>query len=260
MRRRGDSRRRNRRYGRERTRPGLNSTIQHRISVKGNAIRELAQDNPVTLILFDLLYLDGYDLRGATLADRKAQLERIVTETDRFKISKVFATEGEQMLAAARQLGLEGLVAKDPNSVYESGRRSRNWWKVKVVDEQEFVIAGYTKGEREYFGALVLGVYEAKKLRHAGQVGTGFDQATMKAIHAQMKPLISNKCPLDPVPRMKDVIWLEPQLVCEVRFLEWTHRSATRSARWSFWAAVRRQAGQPNEGGKGGTREGQSAS
>ncbi len=203
--------------------------IQHRISVKGSAIQKLAQDNPVTLILFDLLYLDGYDLRGAGLADRKAQLERIVTETDRFKVSKVFATEGEQMLEAARQLGLEGLVAKDPASVYESGRRSRSWWKVKVVDEQEFVIAGYTKGEREYFGALVLGVNEGKKLRHAGQVGTGFDQATMKAIHARMKPLISNKCPLDPAPRIKDVIWLEPALVCEVRFLEWTHDHMLRA-------------------------------
>jgi bifunctional non-homologous end joining protein LigD len=203
--------------------------IQHRISIKGNAIQKLAQDNPVTLILFDLLYLDGYDLRGVSLTDRKAQLERIVTETERFKISKVFATDGEQMLAAARELGLEGLVAKDPNSVYESGRRSRNWWKVKVVDEQEFVIAGYTIGEREYFGALVLGVNEGKKLRHAGQVGTGFDQATMKAIHARMKPLISNKCPLDPAPRMKDVIWLEPELVCEVRFLEWTHDHMLRA-------------------------------
>jgi len=203
--------------------------IQHRISVKGNAIQKLAQDNPVTLILFDLLYLDGYDLRGASLADRKAQLERIVAETDRFKVSKVFETDGDQMLDAARQLGLEGLVAKDPTSLYESGRRSRSWWKVKVVDEQEFVIAGYTKGEREYFGALVLGVYDGKKLRHAGQVGTGFDHATMKAIHARMKPLISNKCPLDPTPRMKDVIWLEPELVCEVRFLEWTHDHMLRA-------------------------------
>jgi bifunctional non-homologous end joining protein LigD len=203
--------------------------IQHRISVKGSVIQQLARENPVTLILFDLLYLDGYDLRGASLTDRKAQLERIVKETDRWKISKVFATNGEQMLEAARSLELEGLVAKDPSSVYESGRRSRSWWKVKVVSEQEFVIAGYTKGEREYFGALVLGVYEGKKLRHAGQVGTGFDQATMKAIHARMKPLISNKCPLDPAPRMRDAIWLEPELVCEVRYLEWTHDHMLRA-------------------------------
>ena len=204
--------------------------IQHRISIKGAGIQKLAQDSPVTLILFDLLYLDGYDLRCAVLRDRKAQLDRIVTETERFKISKVFDTDGEQMLAAARQLELEGLLAKDPESVYESGQRSRRWWKVKVVSEQEFVIAGYTKGEREYFGALVLGVYDKdKKLRHAGQVGTGFDQATMKALHARMKPLISNKCPLDPAPRMKDVIWLEPRLVCEVRFLEWTHDHMLRA-------------------------------
>ena len=131
--------------------------------MKGSAtIQQLARDNPVTLILFDLLYLDGYDLCGASLMDRKGQLERIITETDRIKVSKVFTTDGEQMLEAARGLELEGVVAKDPSSIYENGRRSKNWWKVKVNREQEFVIAGYTKGEREYFGAFVLGATSVK--------------------------------------------------------------------------------------------------
>jgi bifunctional non-homologous end joining protein LigD len=203
--------------------------IQPRISVKGSGVQKLAKDSPATLILFDLLYLDGYDLRGVPLTERKALLEQIVAETERWKISKVFSTDGQQMLEAARNLDLEGFVAKEPSSVYESGKRSRSWWKVKIVEEQEFVIAGYTKGEREYFGALVLGVYEGTKLRHAGQVGTGFDHATMKAIHSRMKPLVANKCPLDPVPRMKDVIWLEPELVCQVRFHEWTHDHMLRA-------------------------------
>src|SRR5579883_1585079 len=108
------------------------------------------------------------------------------------------------MFAAAREMGIEGILAKDRRSTYE-GARSRHWQKVKISNEQEFVIAGFTRGEREYFGALVLGVYEGNKLRHAGQVGTGFDQRLMKTIYERLEPLITRTCPLDPKPRIKDV-------------------------------------------------------
>ncbi len=119
--------------------------------------------------------LDGYDLRGVALEDRKRLLKTLVTPDERIKVSEVFETDGEQMFEAARQMELEGILAKDRHSSYES-RRSTCWLKLKILNEQEFVIAGFTKGEREYFGALVLGVQDNGKLRHVGQVGTGFDQ------------------------------------------------------------------------------------
>ncbi len=96
----------------------------------------------------------------------------LVTPSERIKISEAFDTDGEHMFEAARQMGLEGILAKDRRSTYESGRSTR-WLKLKVLNEQEFVIAGFTKGERDYFGALMLGVREDGKLRHAGPGGDG---------------------------------------------------------------------------------------
>ena len=123
---------------------------------------------------------------------------------------------------------MEGILAKDRRSTYE-GTRSTHWLKVKVLNEQEFVIAGFTKGERDYFGALVLGVHEDGKLRHAGQVGTGFDQKMMKAIYDRLEPLITKASPLTPKPKIKDVTWVRPEMVCQVRFLEWTKEGVLRA-------------------------------
>ncbi len=200
--------------------------IQPRISTKGSAIGSLTKTNPVRLFLFDVLYLDGYDMRGVALSHRKEQLTRVVTETDKVRVSGLFDVPGDQMMEAARQLGFEGVIAKDRHCPYEGGR-SRNWWKLKIVQEQEFVIAGFTKGEREYFGALVLGVWEGDRLRHAGQVGTGFDQKMMKLIFKQMEPLITENCPLTPKPKLppsllKSITWVKPELVAQVKFHEWT--------------------------------------
>jgi bifunctional non-homologous end joining protein LigD len=132
------------------------------------------------------------------------------------------------MFEAARKMGLEGVLAKDRRSKYESGR-STKWQKLKVLNEQEFVIAGFTKGEREYFGALVLGVHEDGKLRHVGQVGTGFDAKKMREIHERLQPLITKTCPLATKPKIKDVTWVKPETVCEVRFLEWTSDGILRA-------------------------------
>jgi bifunctional non-homologous end joining protein LigD len=125
-------------------------------------------------------------------------------------------------------MGLEGILAKDCRSTYES-RRSTCWLKLKVLNEQEFVIAGFTKGEREYFGALVLGVHENGKLRHVGQVGTGFDHKLMKAIYKRLEPLITQTCPFEKKPNIKDVTWVRPNVICEVRFLEWTQDGILRA-------------------------------
>jgi bifunctional non-homologous end joining protein LigD len=132
------------------------------------------------------------------------------------------------MLQAARQMGLEGVIAKDRRSKYEGARTSR-WQKLKISTEEEFVIAGFTAGEREYFGALVLGVYEGDKLRHAGQVGTGFDHKLMKAIYKRLEPLVTKTCPLTPKPKIAGVTWVRPEVVCQVRFLEWTQDNVLRA-------------------------------
>jgi len=202
--------------------------IQPRIGANANAVPRLAETIPVTLFLFDLLYVDGYDLRAVPLEDRQRLLKSIVTPDGQIRISESFQADGDQMFEAARQMGLEGILAKDRRSTYESGRSTR-WLKLKVLSDQEFVIAGFTRGERDYFGALVLAVAENGKLRHAGQVGTGFDQKLMKAIHEKLQPLITKTCPLHPKPKIKDVTWVRPELVCQIRFLEWTHDGMLRA-------------------------------
>lgn len=202
--------------------------IQPRIGANANAVPRLAETTPVTLFLFDILYADGYDLRGVALDERKRILQTIVTPSDHVRISETFDTGGEQMFDAARQMGLEGILAKDRRSTYES-KRSNCWLKMKVLNEQEFVIAGFTKGEREYFGSLVLGVQDGGKLRHAGQVGTGFDHKLMKKIYTRLEPLITKTCPLANKPRIKDVTWVKPEIVCQVRFLEWTDDGMLRA-------------------------------
>lgn len=203
--------------------------IQPRIAANPNAVPRLAETTPVTLFLFDVLYLDGYDLRAVPLEERKRVLQTLITPSEHVRVSETFNTAGDEMLEAARQMQLEGILAKDRRSSYES-RRSNCWLKLKIFNQQEFVIAGFTKGEREYFGALVLGVQEKGKLRHVGQVGTGFDHKQMKAIYARLEPLISKTCPFAVKPKIKDpVTWVRPELVCEVRFLEWTQDGILRA-------------------------------
>jgi bifunctional non-homologous end joining protein LigD len=195
--------------------------IQPRISTAPGKLAPLLETNPAQIVIFDLLYLDGYDLRGVPLETRKELLERSVKWTERVRLSQHFEAEPASMVEAVRKMGMEGVLAKDRHSVYEE-RRSRRWIKVKVQNQQEFVIGGYTDGEREGFGALVLGVWEGKRLRHSGQVGTGFDHKKIKTLLARLKPLITRECPFTPKPRIKSVNWVKPDLVCEVRFHEWT--------------------------------------
>ena len=203
--------------------------IQPRIGANANNVASLMESAPATLFLFDVLYADGYDLRGVALEERQRLLSGIVTPGHSIRISEAFHSDGEQMFEAARQMGLEGILAKDARSKYEAGRSTR-WLKLKVLNEQEFVIAGFTKGERDYFGALVLSVREDGKLRHVGQVGTGFDHKLMKAIHERLQPLITKRCPLTPKPKINDVTtWVQPEVVCQIRFLEWTQDGMLRA-------------------------------
>lgn len=205
-------------------RPAFN-LIQPRISVSDpNSIAHLSRSNPVNLFLFDVMYLDGYDLRAVPLMERKRVLGEIVTESDRIRLSGHFVARGREMLEAARQNGLEGIIAKRTDSKYES-RRSPNWLKIKAVNEQEFVIGGFTAGERSYFSSLVLGTYRDGKLVHAGQVGTGFNERTLKEIYDRLKPLITPKSPFSGgiTNRLgRDVTWVKPELVAQIKYLEFT--------------------------------------
>ncbi|HEX3748743.1 MAG TPA: DNA ligase D [Bryobacteraceae bacterium] len=199
--------------------------IQPRISnTDPNSIAHLSRSTPVVLFAFDLLYLDGYDLRGVELAKRRELLQTVIAPGGVLRISEVFPGAGEELLEAARGIGLEGVVAKHGSSLYES-RRSREWLKIKIVGEQEFVIGGFTapQGDRDYFGALVLGVQDEGELRWVGNVGTGFDQKLLASLFAKLKPLIVDKCPFETRPKPdKGMTWVKPELVCQVKFANWT--------------------------------------
>jgi bifunctional non-homologous end joining protein LigD len=177
---------------------------------------------------FDLLYLDGVDLRRVALEERKRLLQEIIKKSDVIHFSDDYPEKGLELLEAARQRELEGIVAKKRNSIYEE-KRSRDWLKIKITQRQECVIGGYTppEGSREYFGALVLGLYNAKRrLIHVGQVGTGFDHSTLKEMFTRMQPLKTKENPFyGEIGGLKKVQFVRPSLVAEIKFAEWTHET-----------------------------------
>lgn len=206
--------------------------IQPRIANSDpNTVAHLVRSTPVVYFAFDLLYLDGYDLRNVALSKRRKLLEEVVTPNSVLRVSEVFPAAGEQMLEAAREHGLEGIVAKRANSCYES-KRSSEWLKIKVVTEQEFVIGGFTapQGARSHFGALVLGLWDGKKLRWTGNVGTGFDQKTLVDLYRRMQPLITDKCPFAQRPEpYRGMTWVKPELIAQVKYLNWTQDNRLRA-------------------------------
>jgi bifunctional non-homologous end joining protein LigD len=186
---------------------------------------------PVIYYAFDLLYLDGFDLRRVALEQRKQLLQETIA-TGKGEIvhySDHYAEKGLDLFEAAKQRGLEGILAKKRNSIYEE-KRSRDWLKIKITQRQECVIAGYTdpEGSREYFGALVLGLYVQKgRLIHVGQVGTGFDHKTLKEIFARLQSLKTKQNPFyGEIGGLRKVQFVRPELVAEIKFAEWTHESA----------------------------------
>jgi bifunctional non-homologous end joining protein LigD len=206
--------------------------IQPRImNADPNSIAHMARSTTVVYFAFDLLYLNGYDLRGVHLDERRKLLEQIVTPDPVFRVSTVFPGAGEELLEAARENGLEGLIAKRATSTYES-KRSAEWLKLKIVTQQEFAIGGFTEpqGDRSNFGALVLGVYDGGKLNWVGNVGTGFDQKTLAYLASRLKPLIVQKCPFAERPKPdRGMTWVKPELVAEVKFASWTQDNRLRA-------------------------------
>jgi bifunctional non-homologous end joining protein LigD len=184
---------------------------------------------PLNFFAFDLLYLNGYDLRKAALIDRRQLLASILMPSEAVRYSDHFAGKGEELLLAVRAQGLEGIIAKQAQSRYES-RRSNAWLKIKVTTQQDFVICGYIEGERDYFGALVLGYYKDKELLYAGNVGSGFTQQSLKSVFETFKPLITKKPVLSGVPKdIGEVAWTRPELVCTVKFTSWTDDNRLRA-------------------------------
>jgi bifunctional non-homologous end joining protein LigD len=191
------------------------------------AVKGAAQS--LNFFAFDLLYLNGYDLRKAALIDRRQLLMSILQPSEVVRYSEHFVGKGDELLKAVRAKGLEGILAKQAQSRYES-KRSGSWIKIKVTSRQDFVVCGYILGEREPFGALVLGYYEGKKLVYAGNVGSGFTQQSLKAVFEKIKPLIAKKAVLNDVPReIGEVTWVKPELVCVVKFSSWTHDHRLRA-------------------------------
>jgi bifunctional non-homologous end joining protein LigD len=177
---------------------------------------------PLNFFAFDLLYLNGYDLRKAALIDRRQLLSSIIMPSEMVRYSDHFAGKGQELLEAVRAQGLEGIIAKQAQSRYEQ-KRSNCWIKIKVTTQQDFLICGYIEGERDYFGALVLGYYKGSSLVYAGNVGSGFTQQSLKYVFEKIKPLITKKAVLSDVPReIGEVTWAKPELVCVVRFTSWT--------------------------------------
>ncbi len=194
----------------------------------------------VRYYLFDLLNLNGRDLRGLPLSERKEMLKQALKGAgDPLRFSANIEGGVEDLLKEIRRLGLEGLLGKRADSKYESGESKGAWIKLKCVNEQEFVIGGCTppQGLRQHFGALLLGYFENGRLVFAGRAGSGFTAKSLAALHKQLQPLRIAKCPFVNLPaegsvsrsEMRTCTWLKPELVCQVKFTQWTHDGLLRN-------------------------------
>lgn len=190
-----------------------------------------AASAPVVFLAFDLLWQDGRSLLREPYTVRRAALEKLGLKTDRAWVPPAY-DDGAAVLQASRDLGLEGVLAKRRTSLYEAGQRSGAWVKVKLLKRQEFVVGGYTPGEGargKSLGALLVGYYEDGALRFAGRVGTGFTEAMLKHLLAELAKLRVAKSPFAPNPLIpKDSVFVQPKLVAEVAFAEWTRDGVLR--------------------------------
>ena len=183
--------------------------------------------------VFDILRLDGEDVTDEPLRARKALLRRAVGFADPIRLTAHRNRDGEAFFAEACRKGWEGLIAKRVDAPYTHGR-SRDWLKFKCSAEQELVIGGYTapRGSRTDLGALLLGHYDDGALRYAGKVGTGFTQATLRDLAGELAPLRRDTSPFADEVRERNVTWVEPQLVAQVGFSEWTRDGRLRHPRF----------------------------
>ncbi len=204
--------------------------IQQRFGVLNPSVR-LQQTVPVNYYAFDLLYYDGYDLRNVALESRKDLLRSLLTPSDRVRFSDHQNETGIELYEVARQRGLEGIIAKRRDSVYP-GKRSSLWLKLKIVQDIDVVIGGWTapRKSREHFGALLMGLYDAdSNLEYIGSVGTGFTQDLLDSIYKTLEGLKTPHSPFRAAPKVKEVVyWVKPELVARVKFGQWTHDKKLR--------------------------------
>jgi bifunctional non-homologous end joining protein LigD len=199
-------------------------------------------DGQLVYYIFDILWLDGYDLTAATLLERRSILQKIISGNDVLRLSENFAVTGTEFFGIADKMGLEGIIAKKNDSPYTPNVRSKNWLKIKTQKQQEAIIAGYTKNENtsKKFSALLMGVYENDELVFIGPVGTGFNSKMQEELLQKLKPLETNKCPFREVPDYNKpsrfrpdppaakVTWVKPKLVAEVTYRASTNDGSMR--------------------------------
>ena len=203
--------------------------LQERMHVRAPGEKQV-RETPVAYFAFDLLYCDGYDLRGAPLLERKQLLERMLHANERFRYSDHQLEHGKELFALAKESGLEGIVAKRADSVYVSDR-SANWAKLKVTQTLDAVIGGWTEARTETipFGSLLLGLYQGKKLQFIGHVGSGFDAKRHAELRARLKELMVSACPFEGVPETNEKpTWVKPVVVARVKFSGWTQEKYLR--------------------------------
>src|SRR5207237_4103925 len=189
-----------------------------------------AIDTPALLYVFDLLAFEGHDVRPSPLEQRKALLEPIVARVGPIKYLSHFEKDGEALYEQVVKMGLEGIVAKKAEASYRAGR-SANWLKIRADRTDDFVVVGFTrpKGSRSGFGAVDLGAYEDGKLVYAGRAGSGFTAAQLKDVSAALERSVQAQPAFEgPVPPDKGHTWVEPSLVVEVRYKEWTNEGLLR--------------------------------
>ena len=209
---------------------GKNSfeALQQRMNLRNEReIKRMSKQIPVTLVAFDLLWLDGNDLTGLPLQERRELLEGIVEQDERLQVVAHVEGDGKAFVDAARRLGLEGVVAKRVGSKYQPGRRVPDWRKIKLTNTQDCVILGWTRGQGNRdatFGALLVGAYVDGEIEWIGQVGTGFTQKMQAIVMGQLQPLVRPTPPIadKELEAVKGATYVEPKLVCEVEYLEIT--------------------------------------
>jgi len=202
------------------------SLMQQRTGFRPGGRRAVSNaDVPVLYYAFDLLYLDGYDWRRVPLEERKKKLASILITGDAMRYSDHYEQQGKALFEIARQKGLEGILAKKRDSIYQE-RRSSEWLKIKIRHQLEAVIGGYTEpeGSRAHFGSIVLGLYDNKgRLIHVGQAGSGFNQKSLDEIWKMLKARETKQKPFyGEVEALRKVYWVKPELVAEIEYAEWT--------------------------------------
>lgn len=222
---------------------GLNCLLDGEIVLldkKGYSSFQLIQnyqrykEGTLVYYVFDLLYLDHYSLIEIPLLKRKELLEKVIPPNFQFvKYCGHVVEKGISFFKKIAKKGEEGIIAKNGESPYLPGHRGKDWLKIKARRQQETVICGFTepRGSRKYFGSLILGVYEGKHLVNVGHAGTGFTEQDLEDLHSLFVPLIQKKSPFEKVPKIHEkVTWINPELVAEIHFAEWTHDGQMRQA------------------------------